>query len=133
MIDCRLLRPLIRCMLSSGSDDRIACQLTAFYLSFKSIPAKSAMNSTCSLLLSIAQFMSERCEQRKGGLRGHTIPGGNRIFDGRLGSPSVSILQRYRVRTKEWDPGLVKFFPAVEYHFCLSLPVKFPQPRFHSF
>ena len=28
-------------------------------------------------------------------------------------------------------PGLVKFVPAVAYHFCLKLPEKFTQPVYH--
>ena len=34
---------------------------------------------------------------------------------------------------KRLKPGLVKFVPAVAYHFCLNLPGAFSQPGKHSF
>ena len=37
----------------------------------------------------------------------------------------------YKAQLKRWTPGMVKFDPAVAFHFCLALPAAFTQPGAH--
>ena len=91
--------------------------------------------------------------RRRGGRRGgESLLGAGEdavVEPGRRRGGAVLRLERRRVRylcmiwhdvlaqgeTKEWDPVLVNFVPAVAYHFCLKLNLteKFSQPRVNFF